>query len=237
MTACLADPLRFLIFSGMNLDKARNIARTDCVERGAVSIIQLSNSARGVLHAAEGKTGVAAECLNGVADTIKEARETSKVFDGVCKGANILGKMVNPLLCLASVARVARSENKKSTAVKEIDAMGLMFTGEGIFKRLFGLGGFTASYSKYKWINTGVNAVKKFLTTNKWLSRIPLGKWGTLLKAIGFVAVSCACFSIGAKLGDKSANAMFGKKDNHPAEKCALAVEPRNKDSVAEFVS
>ena len=237
MAVCLADPIRSLIFSGMNYDKAHNIARTDCAERGAVSVIQLSNSARGVLHAAEGKSGVAANCLNGVADTIKEARATSKIFDGVCKGANILGELVNPILCLASVARIMHSDDKKSTAVKEAGAMGLMFTGEGIFKRLFGLGGHKASYSEHKLTNSAVNKTKKVLTTNKWLSKIPLGKWGTLLKAVGFVTVSCSCFALGSKLGDTSANMLFDKNEKQPVEKCALAVEPTNKDSVAEFVS
>lgn len=237
MTAGLADPIRSLIFSGMNYDKAHNLARTDCAERGAVSIIQLGNSAKGVMNAAAGKSGAAADCINGVAETIKEARETSKVFDGVCKGANILSKMVNPILCLASVARVAHSEDKKKTGVKELGAMGLMFTGEGIWKRLFGLGGFTAKYSKYKWVNSAVNGVKKFLTTNKWLSKIPLGKWGTLLKALGFVAVSCSCFALGSKLGEVTADKIFDKDNAIPAEKHALAVEPKNNDSVVEYVS
>lgn len=237
MTANIADSLRFLIFSGMNFDKAHNIARTDCAERGVVSIIQLGNSAKGAIGAMAKKSDALATCVGEMSDVIKGARETSKVFDGVCKGAGILSKAVNPLLCVASGVRVYKSKDKKRTAVKEAGAMSLMFAGEGVWKRLFGLGGHTASYTNYKWVNSAVNGIKKFLTTNKFLSKIPLGKWGVLLKALGFVAVSCTCFALGSKLGEKSASLMFDKDNKMPTEKCALAVEPKNKDSVAEFIS
>ena len=238
MAACLADSLRFLIFSGMNLDKANTVTRTDRGVRGAVSAIQFGNSAKGALAVAAEKSETVAKCVDDVADIINGARSTSKVFDGVCKGANILSKMVNPLLCVASGVRVYKSEDKKSAAVKEGCAMGLMFTGEGIWKRLFGLGGHEASYKKYKPVNKAVTAGKKFVTSNKILNKIPAGRWGTLVKALGFVAVSCSCFSIGSKLGESTAKAVFkDNKETQKIERCALAVDPQNEDSTAEFVS
>lgn len=238
MAAGLADSLRFLIFSGMNWEKAHTVTRADKEVRGTVSLIQFGNSARGAVQEAAKHYNTVAHCVDDVAEVINGARSTSKVFDGVCRGAGILSKMVNPLLCVASGVRVLNSEDKKSAAVKEIGAMGLMFTGEGIWKRLFGLGGFNATYKNHKLISSVIDAGKKFFSSNKLLSKIPLGKWGTLIKALGFVAVSCACFDIGSKLGESSAKAIFrNNEETGKTERCALAVDPSNKDSKAEFVS
>ena len=86
MAAGIANPLRMGIFSIMNNEKAHDSLRADTKERGLVSILQMKNSASEAMELAHGHNGRVANCLNGMSESIKDARETSKIFNGVCKG-------------------------------------------------------------------------------------------------------------------------------------------------------
>ncbi|MCM1265615.1 MAG: hypothetical protein NC200_05385 [Candidatus Gastranaerophilales bacterium] len=238
MSSGIADPLRMVIFSCMNGEKANNNLRTDCKERGVVSALQLKNSASGAMELAKGKTGAVAGCLNSMSESIHTARETSKVFDGVCKGVNVVSDWVNPILVVASGVRVYNSEDKKSALLKEAGAMSAMFAAEGIYKELFGLSGKQATYKNYKFLNNLATGLKDFAANNKFLSKLPGGKLGGVIKALGFIATSCAAFEAGSRLGDAIAQRTTAKEyaAKHP-EKHALANEPTNEDSTKEFVS
>ena len=218
MSVGLADPIRMMIFSCMNTDKAKNSLRVDQKERAVVAGLQLKNAASGVLEFAHGRTGTVADGLNKVSGTIKTARSSSKIFDGVCKGVNVLSKMVNPILCVASFVRAYNSDDKPSAFIKEAGAMSAMFGAEWAYKELFGLGGKTAKYQNFKPLKTVIDAGKKFCASNKIISKLPQGKLGTLVKAVGFIIASCGAFEIGSKVGKAVADRTTAKTyaKNHP---------------------
>lgn len=230
MSVGLADPIRMMIFSCMNTDKAKNSLRVDQKERGLVAGLQLKNAASGVLEMAQGKTGAVADGLNRVSGTIETARNSSKIFDGVCKGVNILSKLVNPILCVASGVRVYKSDDKKSALIKETGAMGAMFGAEWAYKQLFGLGGASAHYQNFKPIKAVVDAGKKFCASNKLLGKLPQGRLGSLVKAIGFIIASCGAFELGSRAGKAIADRTTAKTYalNHPpVEDNPLEQEPK----------
>lgn len=228
MSVGLADPIRMMVFSVMNTDKANNSLRVDQKERALVAGLQLKNAASGALDFAHGKTGTIADKLNTVSGSIKTARSSSKIFDGICKGVNILSDMVNPILCVASGVRIYKSEDKKSTAIKEIGAMSAMFAAEGVYKELFGLGGKVAKYHNYKPIKLIVDTGKKIIASNKILGKLPQGKLGGLVKALGFIAASCGAFELGSQVGKAIADRTTAKTyaKNHPVKETS-AIEER----------
>lgn len=238
MSSGIADPLRMVIFSCMNGEKANNSLRTDNKERGVVSALQLKNSASGAMDLAKGKSGAVAGCLNSMSESIHTARETSKVFDGVCKSVNVVSEWVNPILVVASGVRVYNSEDKKSALVKEAGAMSAMFAAEAAYKNLFGLGGKASSYKSYKFLDNMAVGLKDYCAKNKWLSKLPGGKLGGVIKALGFIATSCAAFEAGSLLGDAIAQRTTAKEyaAKHP-EKHALEKEPSDTNATKEFVS
>ena len=211
MTVVLADPLRYAFFCFTNSDKATNSMRVDQKERGLVAMLQLKNAASDVLDLSKGKQGKIAKGLTGVSTGIHAARESSKVFDSVCKGVNVLSKLVNPILVVASMVRAWKSDDKKSAAIRETGAMTFMFGGEWAFKSLFGLGGKTACYKNIKPVNAAVNAAKGIMSTNKYLSKLPANKVIGLLKAIGFIITSCGMFELGSKTGQAIADRTTAK--------------------------
>lgn len=238
MSVGLADPIRMMIFSCMNTDKAKNSLRVDQRERAVVAGLQMKNAVSGVLDMAHGKTGAVADGLNRVSSTIETAKNSSKIFNGICKGVNFLSKMVNPILCVASGVRVYKSEDKKSTLLKESGAMGAMFGAEWAYKQLFGLGGATAKYQNYKLVKTIVDAGKKFCANNKLLSKLPQGQLGGLVKAIGFIIASCGAFEIGSRAGKAIADRTTAKTyaKNHPVEE-KTAVEQKQSIEHKTFIA
>lgn len=238
MSVGLADPIRMMVFSVMNTDKANNSLRVDQRERAVVAGLQFKNAASGVLEFAHGKTGTVADGLNKFSGSIKSARSTSKIFDGICKGVNVLAKMVNPILCIASGVRIYKSEDKKSTFLKEAGAMSAMFGAEWAYKQLFGLGGATAKYQNIKIAKTVVDAGKKFCANNKLLGKLPQGKLGTLIKALGFIVASCGAFELGSRAGkavaDRTTAVTYAK--NHPPEEKS-AIEERKSIEPKTFIA
>lgn len=238
MSSGIADPLRMIIFSCMNGEKANNSLRVDTKERGVVSLLQLKNSASGAMDLAKGKAGSVAGCLNTMSDTIHSARETSKVFDGVCKGVNVVSEWVNPLLVVASGVRVYNADDKKSAMIRETGAMSAMFGAEWAYKTLFGLGGKQATYQNYKALDKASKALKTVCESNKFLSKLPSGKIGGIIKALGFIATSCGAFALGSSIGDKIAENTTAKEyalkhaDSH-----ALETEPTSDESTKEYIS
>lgn len=220
MTAGIADPLRYAVFGLMNTEKANNSLRVDQKERGLVAVLQVKNAASDVLDLSKGKKGKIAKGLTGVSDGIHQAREINKTFDTVCKGVNVLSKLVNPILIVASMVRAWKSDDKKSAALREAGAMTFMLGGEWGFKTLFGLGGKTACYKNVKPVNAVVTALKGVMSTNKYLNKLPASKVTGLVKAIGFILTSCGMFELGSRAGIAVANRTTAKAyaKEHPVK-------------------
>lgn len=235
MVAGIANPLRMGIFSIMNNEKAHDSLRADTKERGLVSILQMKNSASEAMELAHGHNGRVANCLNGMSNSIKEARATSRVFDGVCKGVNVVSDWVNPILIVASGARVYNADDKQSALLKEAGAMSCMFAAENFTKKMLGLNkGSTAQYKNYKFLSDIADGVKKFCENTKYLKNIPSSRIGGVLKGLAFIVASCTGFEVGSRIGSAIADKTTAKTY---AEKHALAKNPTEEDSTKEFVS
>ena len=126
--------------------------------------------------------------------------------------------MVNPILCVASAVRAYKADDKKSAAIKEFGAMSFMLGFEWCYKYLFGLGGKTAHYQNFKPLKFIIDAGKKFCASNKLLGKLPQGRLGSLIKALGFIAVSCGAFELGSRGGKAIADRTTAKTyaKNHP---------------------
>ena len=211
LSSGFADPIRYAVFGIMNTNKANNTLRVDRKERGLVAMLQAKNAASDLLDLAKTRTGKVAEGLQGVSEGIHAAQEGSKAFNMLCKGVNYVSKLVNPILVLASAVRAWNADDKKSAVLKEGGAMTFMLGGEWIYKRLFGLGGYKACYKNFKLTDMAVKGAKNLVKSSKFLSKLPMGKLTGLIKAIGFIAVSCGMFEIGSRVGQAVANKTTAK--------------------------
>ena len=213
MTAIWADPIRYAIFGVMNTDKANNTFRADRKERAVVAGLQLKNAVSDVLDLAKTKTGKVAGKLKTVSEGIRTARTSSKIFDGVCKGVNFFAeKLINPILIVAGAVRAFSADDKKSAAIKEGGALTFMLLGESLYKSLFGLAGRTAIYKNIKPLAFAETGLKALVKGNKYLSKLPLGRFTGLVKALGFIATSCGMFALGEKAGQALADKTTAKQ-------------------------
>jgi len=197
MTVVLANALRKGFFAYTNSEKGHNSSRSDHTERAAVSNLQTFSAAGETVDLAKG-TKVGAN----LADTLKSTKTTSTLFKYVSKAANLASDMVNPLLIVASAARVYSADDKKSSTIQEGSAMGAMFLAEGQVKKLLGLKkGSVPTYTDSKFLTSVADGIKNFCTNNKVLSKLPTNKIAGVLKAITFVTASCAAFAAGGHIG------------------------------------
>lgn len=150
----------------------RNVGKTQNGEigRAPVAAAQALGVANEIAHynskVAKG-ADAAISAFNGLA-------KKSKVMEGVVKATKWGVNNVNPMICISSGIKVAMSEDKTSTAIKEVGALSAMFAGEAIAKRVLPV------------------LVKK----------LPVGnKAGAVIKGLGFVAASIASYAVGEKLG------------------------------------
>jgi len=212
VTVGLADAFRYTLFGFMNSKKAGNNTRSDRVERGAVATLQLKNAASDVLDMSHGKESGVMGKLNEVSGGIKTARNGSKIFDTLCKGVNFASKLVNPILVIAGIHRAYKAEDKKSAAIKESGAVLTMFGAEWLYKSFFGLGKHSAKYNNFAVTRNSASALKTFVTTNKFLSKLPSAGVLGLIKSVGFIATSCTAFYLGGKAGKYIADRTTAKE-------------------------
>lgn len=190
MTVALANALRKGWFAYRNNEKANNVVRADRMERRATSICQDIGAADDVIRLV-GQTTKGSKCVNALTDTMKASEHTSKLLQGANFIAKWASKLVNPILCVASGARVFAAEDKKSEGIKEAGAMLGMFAFEGVAKAATGIAKTGKSY----------HTVSNVLGLTKLASKLPNNKWTGILKAAIFVAASCTGFALGEKLG------------------------------------
>lgn len=188
------------VFSGLNYDKAHNVARTDRLERGIVSGCQ-GVCATGDAIKLIGETTKGSQAINLVSQTLNSTKATSKLLDVASVGLNWAGKIVNPILCVAAVSRAAAAEDKKSASIEEFGAMGTMFLVENKIKKSLGLGKEPATYVNNKTLNGLAKWGKGLLTSTKWLNKLPTNKLTGMIKGVIFIAGSCLAFAAGKKAG------------------------------------
>ena len=166
------------IFAYRNVGKTKNgeIGRAPVAAAQAVSVV--NEVARYNATLAKG-ADAAISVFNKVAGK-------SKVAECVVKATKWGVNNVNPLICVSSGIKIATSEDKTSTAIKEVGALTAMFAGESIAKKAL------------------PELVKK----------LPVGnKAGAVIKGLAFVGASIASYAIGEKIGTdlaKEAKTNFG---------------------------
>ncbi len=200
MTVALANALRKGWFAYTNGEKGNNFTRADRLERKVTSYCQDISTADETIKVVR-ETTKGSKYVDALSRTLNSSKNTSKLLDWTCKGAEFASKAVNPLLCVAAGARVLNAEDKKSAAIQELLAMGGMFAVEGAIKSNLGLNGKAAQYVNNKFLlNLGTKA-KTFLATTKFLNKIPTNRLTGIVKAAIFVIGSCTGFAAGQKLG------------------------------------
>ena len=200
MSTAFADAIRKSMFAYMNNEKANNITRTDCSARRATSYCQDIGAAADSVRVVKG-TVIGAKCTESISQAMKSTQTTSKLFDWGCKGAKIASKAVNPILTVASGIRVFSAEDKKTATIQEGLAMGSMFGVESLMKSTLGLDNRVGNYAKNKILNTSAKQIKFFISSNKWLSKLPTNKVTGCIKAVAFVVGSTLAFAAGKELG------------------------------------
>ena len=181
MTYYLYDVAKSLGFGIRNGDKALNNG-SDSGVRGIVGAIQTAKAG----------TSIFAE-INKYDKFAKVAQNT----------ANYASKYVNPLLCVASIARIAASKDKPSATIEESCAMGSMFGVEAIMKSQFKAGSILA---ESKLVKTGIEKLSKFLQKTPILKNLSTTTVGSVLTGLLFIAGSITAYTVGHNIGKKIAD-------------------------------
>ena len=146
--------------------------------------------------------------VRGVVGTIQTGKAATSIFAEVNKydkvariaqnTANYVSQAVNPLLCVASVARVAASEDKLSTGIEEVGAMGAMFAGEGLMKKQFQSG---SALTECKLVKNNVAKFEKFCANTKYLKNFKPKSITSVLQGLAFIVGSITSYSVGHSIG------------------------------------
>ena len=191
------------VFGVRNVDKGQNGQTV----RYAVAAGQFKN----LLNAfSETKWMGSSVAKNAVTAIDTAAKTTGKLSSYLAKGVNFASSAVNPLICVSGAYQVAKAEDKDSEATKQICALGTMFTGEHLAKKLL-VGGH--GNEVLKSLGIAENGIVKNLL--KTAAKHPTGSG--IAKGCMFVVTSIASFALGAKIADSINNAVNDKK---PAAVC-----------------
>lgn len=193
----LANILRQGFFAYTNNEKGHTITRADRNVREVVSDCQSASLTGKVAKVVGENTKVG----RSVAEVLSGTAKTGIAFKYLSKGLNFASDAVNPLLVVASAARVYSADDKKSALIQEGMAMTAMFSAEGFVKSIFGLTGKTPTLQNHKLLSKFASKVTKFCETNKVLSHLPQGKLKGVIKAATFIAASCSAFAAGSGVG------------------------------------
>ena len=118
----------------------------------------------------------------------------SRVVDYGMKGVKWAVNNVNPLICISSGIKVAASEDKLSTTIKEVGALSTMFAGEAIAKQILN----NKDLHKTILDKATEKAPKLMAKIAPKLS----GRIGNIIKGLTFVGASIASYTVGEKIGN-----------------------------------
>lgn len=159
----MSNAISSLVFACRNVDKTQNGEIGRAPVAAAQGIKVLGEVARYNKALAKG-----ADAAISVFDNMAKH---NKAVDYAVKGVRWGVNNVNPLICASGVLKVAMSEDKTESAVKEVAALATMFAGEGIAK----------------------NILPKLIKTK--------GKMGAIIRGLLFVGASIGSYSIGEYMG------------------------------------
>lgn len=159
----MSNAISSLVFAVRNVDKTQHgeIGRAPVAAAQGMKV--LGEVARYNKAIAKG-----ADATISVFDNIAKH---NKAVDYAVKGVKWGVRNVNPMICGSSVLKVAMSDDKTETAIKEVAALSTMFAGEGIAK----------------------NLLPKLVKVK--------GKTGAIIRGLLFVGASIGSYSVGEYMG------------------------------------
>ncbi len=143
------------------------------------------------------------QTTNAGTSIFAEAKKGSTISQTASSAAKYVSKAVNPLLCVAGVARVAASDDRPSTAIEEICGMSTMFGVEGVMKQQFKEG---SLLSECKLMKNSINGFNKYCANNNFLSKFKAGTIGNMIKGLAFIIGSMSAYALGQSIGSKIAD-------------------------------
>jgi hypothetical protein len=168
----------------------------------------------------------ATSILTSTENAVKTAANESKFLKGAGKAVNFASSHINPLICVAGGIKVLTSEDKASTAIEEGSGLGVMFLGEGLFKKNkqaiekgLKLDKATELFDKTFLKETAKTAENSAKTAKnlKWLPKINKvalhGKFGGILSGILFAMTSITSYMIGNKTGKALTSSIKNKAE------------------------
>ena len=124
----MSNAISSLIFMFRNVDKTKNGE----IGRAPVAFAQGLKVIEGASH----YNSTIAKGTDAAVSIFTKAAEHSKVADIALKGTKWAVKNVNPMICVSSGIKVLKSDDKTSTAIRELGAISAMLCGEGIAKKI-----------------------------------------------------------------------------------------------------
>ena len=150
----------------------RNVGKAEKGEIGRVPVA--AAQMLGVTNEVAHYNSKIAKGADAALSVFKNLAKESKLVDKAIKVTKWGVNNVNPLICISGGLKVAMSDDKTSTAIKEAAALSTMFAGEAIAKQVL----------------------------PKLVKSIPVGnRVGAIIKGLGFVGASIASYALGEMLG------------------------------------
>ena len=124
----MSNAISSLIFMFRNVDKTKNGE----IGRAPVALAQGLKVIEGASH----YNATIAKGTDAAINIFTKAAEHSKAAELALKGTRWAVHNVNPMICVSSGIKVLKSDDKTSTAVKELSAISAMLAGESVAKKV-----------------------------------------------------------------------------------------------------
>lgn len=117
--------------------------------------------------------------------------------------AHTASNYVNPLLCVASFARVVANEDKPSATIEESCAMSSMFGVEKLMKSQFKPGSVLA---ESRLVKSGAENLGEVMQKIPLLNKCKVGAVGSVLTGLTFIVGSISGYTLGHNIGKEIAD-------------------------------
>ena len=207
----LYDVGKSLIFAKRRVGKAVNGDPTSL----AVAAAQVTKAVKSASNWNNSIGNAAKTCVNAL-----ETASKAKTITGyAAKTLNFASGCINPLIATTGVIKVACAKDKKTEAINQGAALGVMFAAEGMAKKFLTEEGRKVLKKSCFYKNSKIiQGLHKFMgNIDKYAAAANSSNWGKigipLLKAAAFACISILGYSIGSKIADKINNARKGKNN------------------------
>lgn len=189
-----------LVYSAKEAKKGNILRHVSTIGYTAKVVQKLSKDDSFVL-------GKVSKCI---CDTLSDASKDNKLLQVAGKGIK-LAKYTDPISCLCSTIRVAKSDSPARKLIEETSFLGGMFFVEGLMLK------YAKNIGQIKGIKQLNDGMNKFCKNTKYCSQIPAVVYGTL-------------YTVGSDIGGN----VFGKAGKWVADKLGLPQETKEEKPKVE---